>query len=131
VEGRLVSAEGRPVPDIWVDVWHAAPDGRYDDVSAAFVGRGRVKSDGEGRVTFSTVMPGAYLAPYPGAAARPHIHLLAEAPGFRRLCVQWEIPSRPGERVEEQHPIAVCELRVGPSSTSPWVLTMTAFLDRG
>ncbi|CAM5613606.1 dioxygenase family protein [Streptomyces avidinii] len=62
-----VSAGCRPVADAAVDVWHADPSGAYSTGGASFL-RGTQVTDGSGRSTFRTIVPGWY------AGLAPHIH---------------------------------------------------------
>ncbi|MFI1648420.1 intradiol ring-cleavage dioxygenase [Streptomyces avidinii] len=62
-----VSAGCRPVADAAVDVWHADHSGAYSTGGAAFL-RGTQVTDGAGRSTFRTIVPGWY------AGLAPHIH---------------------------------------------------------
>ncbi len=74
VTGRVLSADCKPLAGALVEVWHADANGDYshytrgkkDDLACLL--RASIKTDGEGKYTFSTIVP----AEYPG---RPrHIH---------------------------------------------------------
>lgn len=82
---RLGSSGCAPLPGVRVDLWHSDHLGVYSDVSdpgGSTVGkkflRGYQLTDGEGRVRFTTIFPGAYQ----GRAV--HIHFKLRAPQARR-----------------------------------------------
>jgi protocatechuate 3,4-dioxygenase alpha subunit len=63
--GTVRDAEGAPVPDALIELWHARPDGTVVDSpghirrDGAFSGFGRAATDPEGRYWFRTLEPGA------------------------------------------------------------------------
>jgi hydroxyquinol 1,2-dioxygenase len=91
---------GEPIADAEVDVWQADADGFYDvqrpELDAP-QGRGVLRTDGEGRVSFRGVMPVAYPIPTDGPVGRlleaagrhpwrpAHVHFMISAPGYQRL----------------------------------------------
>ncbi|KUN23322.1 6-chlorohydroxyquinol-1,2-dioxygenase [Streptomyces antibioticus] len=97
VSGRVLSADGTPLPGATVDVWQADGNGFYDvqrpDVQPAGNGRGLFTTDPEGRFRFRTCVPSSYPIPTDGPVGdllratgrhpyRPaHIHFIASAPG--------------------------------------------------
>lgn len=97
VSGRVVSADGTPLPGAVLDVWQASAEGFYDvqqpDVQPPGNGRGLFTADGEGRFWFRTCVPSAYPIPTDGPVGallratsrhpyRPaHIHFIASAEG--------------------------------------------------
>jgi hydroxyquinol 1,2-dioxygenase len=101
VEGRVTSADGRPIPGALVDIWHSDNDGYYDvqrlDEVGGLSGRARLRADEQGRFRFWTIKPAAYPIPNDGPVGqmleaqarhpwRPaHVHFQIEAPGFDRL----------------------------------------------
>ena len=100
VSGRVLAATGEPIPGARLDVWQADEEGFYDvqhdDLEGAR-GRGRLRTDGEGRYKFWSVKPEPYPIPYDGpvgdllkAAGRSpmrpaHVHFMVAAPGYRTL----------------------------------------------
>jgi catechol 1,2-dioxygenase len=69
-----------PVSNAIVDIWHCDSDGKYDN--SGFKCRGMVKSDKNGKYTFSTILPPSY-------GSRPrHIHFKVRAEGFNELTSQ-------------------------------------------
>jgi len=101
VTGRVVSADGTPLPGATLDVWQASEQGFYDvqqpDVQPRGNGRGLFTADAEGRFWFRTIVPSYYPIPTDGPvgelliatgrhAFRPaHIHFIVTAPGHRDL----------------------------------------------
>jgi protocatechuate 3,4-dioxygenase beta subunit len=75
-----------PIPGAIVELWHADPDGRYDD-SDELRYRGMVSTDGDGGYEVTTLLPGRYLN---GRVLRPrHIHVkVFDALGIERLTTQ-------------------------------------------
>lgn len=83
VAGRVLDADGAPVPDAMIEIWQANAAGRYaspdddrDDVplDPHFIGFGRASTDSEGVWRVRTIRPGR--VPGPGNALQaPHIAL--------------------------------------------------------
>jgi len=81
VAGRVLNAQGRPLPGARMEIWQANTYGRYTHPSDTrdapldpnFEGYAVLTSDSEGRYRFRTVKPG----PYPDSSGRmrpAHIH---------------------------------------------------------
>ncbi|MEJ2399920.1 MAG: protocatechuate 3,4-dioxygenase, partial [Xanthomonadales bacterium] len=78
-----------------VDIWQANALGRYaheDDPATApldpnFQGWGMVKTDADGRYSFTTIKPGAY-AVSSGWSRPPHIHFRISRRGYHELTTQ-------------------------------------------
>jgi hydroxyquinol 1,2-dioxygenase len=101
VAGRVTNADGRPLADAVVDVWHSDDQGFYDlqkfDNNPRYAGRGRFRTGEDGRFRFWTIRPSAYPIPDDGSVGkmlraqnrhpfRPeHIHFMVVAPGHRKL----------------------------------------------
>jgi hydroxyquinol 1,2-dioxygenase len=101
VSGRVLSADGAPLPGAVLDVWQANGQGFYDvqqpDVQPAGNGRGLFTTDGEGRFRFRTCVPSPYPIPTDGPVGRllkatgrhpyrpAHIHFIATAEGHTPL----------------------------------------------
>ena len=94
---QVVDAQGVPVAGAEVDVWHASPEGYYENQDPAQADmnlRGRFVSGDDGRVRFRTVRPAGYPVPVDGPAGallraqvrhnlRPaHLHVMVHKPGF-------------------------------------------------
>lgn len=98
VTATIVDQAGRPVAGAEVDVWHSSTEGFYenqDPGQAEMNLRGKLTSDADGRVRFSTIKPAGYPIPIDGpvgallrAAGRhnmrpAHLHFLIYKPGFK------------------------------------------------
>ncbi len=77
----------RPLEGAVVELWHADPEGRYDNDGFRF--RGHQVTDAEGRFRFQTLVPGLY----PGRTR--HFHLILAARGARPLTTQLYFPDEP------------------------------------
>jgi maleylacetate reductase len=103
VDVRILDTAGKPVEDAVVDVWQSNEDGFYDvqlpDLEGPVL-RARLRSDGEGRLTFWSILPSAYPIPDDGPVGQmlaavgrhpyraPHVHFMIDAAGHRRLITQ-------------------------------------------
>jgi hydroxyquinol 1,2-dioxygenase len=101
VKGRVLSADGTPLPGAELDVWQASDQGFYDvqqpGVQPRANGRGLFTADAGGAFWFRTVVPSHYPIPTDGPVGqlllatgrhpyRPaHIHFIVTAPGHRAL----------------------------------------------
>lgn len=101
VTGSVASADGTPLAEATVDVWHADEDGSYDvqqlDRLGGLAGRARFRTDAAGRFHFWTIMPTWYPIPDDGPVGdllkatgrhpnRPtHVHFMIAAPGHETL----------------------------------------------
>jgi protocatechuate 3,4-dioxygenase alpha subunit len=86
IEGVVYDAEG-PVVDALIEIWQAAPSGRYDE--PGFAGFGRAETDPQdGSYAFTTVKPGRVPGP-DGALQAPHILVSVFARGLlKRLATR-------------------------------------------
>jgi hydroxyquinol 1,2-dioxygenase len=101
LEGRVLSAQGTPLPGAELDVWQANDQGFYDvqqpDVQPPGNGRGLFTAGQDGAYWFRTIVPTHYPIPTDGPvgtlleatkrhAYRPaHIHFIVSASGYRPL----------------------------------------------
>ena len=94
LSGRVLHAEDcTPAAGAVVDLWHADPDGAYDNDSAEMRYRGRVRADADGRWSIRTLEPGHYLN---GSQYRPaHLHVKIWVDGVERLTTQLYFPDDP------------------------------------
>lgn len=95
VTGQVLDEMGNPVEGALVDIWQANSHGRYhheDDPATApkdpnFQGWGMVRTDAQGRYSFTTIKPGAYKVD--GTWRRPpHIHYKISRRGYHELTTQ-------------------------------------------
>lgn len=103
LSGRVTNLDGNPVGGAELDVWHADDQGYYSgfapDIPAGNL-RALVLADADGRFEITTIRPAPYQIPTDGPtgellraagwhAWRPaHLHLLVQAPGYRRITTQ-------------------------------------------
>jgi protocatechuate 3,4-dioxygenase beta subunit len=100
VRGQVIEAGGRPIADALLDVWQAAPNGKYDiqdEHQADMNLRGKFRTGAEGRYEFRSVKPKSYPVPDDGPVGvllraqgrgpyRPaHIHFIITADGYEPL----------------------------------------------
>jgi catechol 1,2-dioxygenase len=103
VDGRIIDSDGRPIPGVEVDVWHASPVGLYenqDPDQADMNLRGRFHTHEDGRFWFRSIKPAGYPVPTDGPTGdllraqrrhpfRPaHLHVLGYKPGYQTLITQ-------------------------------------------
>ena len=83
MSGRITDAATcKPLADAVLDVWQVNAAGEYDMGSAAFQLRGRLRSAGDGRYAFDSILP----VPY---GQRPkHIHYLITRAGYEPRITQ-------------------------------------------
>jgi protocatechuate 3,4-dioxygenase beta subunit len=82
--GLVVSTDCSPIADAKLEIWQADSTGAYDN--AGFSLRGYVMTDGDGRFTIQTIVPGEY----PGRTE--HIHVKITPPGGSTLTTQLYFP---------------------------------------
>ncbi|KAM0334187.1 hypothetical protein ACHAQA_001207 [Verticillium albo-atrum] len=101
--GRVLDPQGRPLPAATLDVWHAAPNGQYEQQDPAQPEmhlRARLPVDHHGRYALYCLRPPPYPVPDDGPAGRllglldrhpyrpAHIHFIVSCPGRRTLTTQ-------------------------------------------
>ena len=98
VSGRVLSIDGKPVPNAALDIWQAKADGIYDlQTEGEFELRGRVKANPKGEYAFASYKPKFYSIPMDGPVGdlvraagnhhmRPaHMHAIVSAPGYQQV----------------------------------------------
>jgi catechol 1,2-dioxygenase len=98
VTGRVLSVDGKPVPNATLDIWQAKADGIYDvQTGGEFELRGRVKANEKGEYAFASYKPKFYSVPIDGPVGdlirattndhmRPaHMHAIVSAPGYQQV----------------------------------------------
>lgn len=98
VAGSVTDEDGRPVPEVMIELWQANAAGRYRHavdqhdapLDPAFEGQGRVFTDEAGNYRFVSIRPGSYPWRNHANAWRPsHIHFSLFGPSFaQRLITQ-------------------------------------------
>lgn len=90
IVGRVLDGAGNHIEDALLEIWQAAPSGRYNhpddtrdlDLDPSFTGFGRTKSDFEtGEYRFVTLKPGRVPDPE-GFFQAPHISLVIQGRGM-------------------------------------------------
>lgn len=105
VSGRVLDENGKPVPNILVEVWQANAAGRYNHrvdqhdapIDPNFTGAGRTLTDAQGHYRFMTIRPGEYPWRNHYNAWRPaHIHFSLFGQAIvTRLITQMYFPGDP------------------------------------
>lgn len=110
MQGTVYGADGKPVPNATVEVWHANLMGNYsffDKTQSPFNLRRTIVTDARGRYQFRSIVPMGYGCPPDGSTQqlldklgrhgrRPaHIHFFVTAPGQRKLTTQINIDGDP------------------------------------
>lgn len=95
ISGRVLSADGKPLPRAKLDFWQTDANGDYDNRGFRF--RGHQYTDSAGRYRLDTVVPGAY----PGRTR--HIHVKVSAAGHRPITTQLYFAGEPRNRVDALH----------------------------
>ncbi|MCD6042142.1 MAG: 6-chlorohydroxyquinol,2-dioxygenase [Burkholderiales bacterium] len=98
VSGRVLSVDGKPIPNAALDIWQAKADGIYDlQTEGEFELRGRVKANEKGEYAFASYKPKFYSIPMDGPVGnlvsattdnhmRPaHMHAIVSAPGYQQV----------------------------------------------
>ena len=115
VSGRVLDENGKPVPNILIEIWQANAAGRYNHrvdqhdapLDPNFTGAGRFLTDKEGRYRFMTIRPGEYPWRNHYNAWRPaHIHFSLFGHALvQRLITQMYFPADP---LLEYDPMFMC-----------------------
>lgn len=106
MQGTVYGADGQPLPNSTVEVWHANLLGNYsffDKSQSDFNLRRTIVTDADGNYQFRSIMPAGYGCPPDGSTTkllnllgrhgrRPaHIHFFVSADGHRKLTTQINI----------------------------------------
>jgi hydroxyquinol 1,2-dioxygenase len=96
VSGRVLSTDGKPIPNAVLDIWQAKADGIYDlQTEGEFELRGRVRANDKGEYALKSYKPKFYSVPMDGPVGdlvrgtgnhhmRPaHMHAIVSAPGYQ------------------------------------------------
>ncbi len=116
--GYVLTTECRPVTRALLDFWHADNGGIYDN--AGFRLRGHQFTDGAGRYSLETIIPGLY----PGRTR--HFHVKVQAANQPVLTTQLYFPGEPRNQTDaifdRRLVIAVRETGSGRAATFNFVL---------
>jgi len=74
LEGRLLDANRKPIPDAVIEVWQANAAGEYAKEGDAFRGFGRVATNGDGVFRLTSIKPGTVPGPK-GMTQAPHLEI--------------------------------------------------------
>ncbi|PMR72889.1 dioxygenase [Billgrantia endophytica] len=103
VSGMVKSRDGMTLPGALVEVWHASPEGLYenqDDSQPPMNLRGKFRTDGQGRYHFRTIRPASYPIPTHGIVGdmlraqnrhpfrAAHLHFAVSAKDHQTLVTQ-------------------------------------------
>jgi protocatechuate 3,4-dioxygenase beta subunit len=99
--GRLLTANGAPVRNAFVEIWQADLNGSYihtegrndGKIDGNFQGYGRFLTDAEGRYYFRTIKPVPYTLQ--GQFRAPHIHVAVSKAGKRIMATQAMVKGHP------------------------------------
>jgi protocatechuate 3,4-dioxygenase beta subunit len=105
VTGRVLTEDGRGLPDTVIEIWQANAAGRYRTevdrhdapLDPNFTGVGRLQTDAAGTYRMLTIRPGAYpWKNHPNAWRPAHVHFSLFGPSMRsRLVTQMYFPGDP------------------------------------
>jgi len=108
--GRVLSTDGRPLPNALLDIWSGDGEGNYDMQMPGDVGmkaRGRIRTDAQGRYWFRSIRPTYYPVPTDGPVGdmlnkmgrhpnRPgHIHMIVTHEGHRPVTTHLFVANSP------------------------------------
>lgn len=103
VSGHVVSVDGQPLVNALVEVWHASPEGLYenqDETQPHMNLRGKFHTDEDGVFYFRTIRPASYPIPTHGIVGEmlqlqdrhpyraAHLHFTISARGHKTLVTQ-------------------------------------------
>jgi catechol 1,2-dioxygenase len=107
ITGRVLSADGTPLPGALLDIWQADAAGLYSgfaDIPAGIL-RGKVITGAEGRFELRTIAPAPYMVPHDGPFGRllaacgwhpwrpAHVHVIVSADDHEQLVTQLYLDS--------------------------------------
>ena len=92
LSGFVTDQVCRPQTAVHMELWHAGPDGRYDN--QGFLFRGHLLTDERGRYQFITLQPGLY----PGRTR--HFHVTLRPSHGPALTTQLYFPGEAGNRTD-------------------------------
>ena len=100
VSGRVWAFETKkPLPGVVLDLWQVDHQGRYSSGNGDFKNRARLLTAEDGTFEFETIHPVAYQ-PNANMWRSPHIHFIAQAPGYPRLVSEMFFAGDPKQDVD-------------------------------
>jgi hypothetical protein len=106
VSGLVRAEDGKPLPGVVLDLWHADGAGAYDMRTKDFRHRGKVKTGSDGRYAFTTNVPGQYF--FADGSKRPrHVHVKLSGDGLYDLTTQTYYMVRPNVDCPEELYVAL------------------------
>ena len=136
IQGRVLDADGNPVPDALIEIWQADEQGQYyaggtgteKSTTTSFRGFGRAPTGDDGTFRFVTIKPGRVPAP-DGTLQAPHIVVTIFMRGLlKHLISRIYFPDEPANAddmvlklvpVERQHTLIARRVEAG-ESTLTW-----------
>ncbi|MCB9555792.1 MAG: hypothetical protein H6707_06775 [Deltaproteobacteria bacterium] len=87
IAGQVFTGDCRtPLSGAVLDIWQADAQGNYHDAQQNYRLRGQIKTDAQGRYSFSSIWPGRY--PEAGSYRPAHIHMIVSMPAHAPLTTQ-------------------------------------------
>ncbi len=119
LSGRVTDDSGAPLAEARLDFWQANGNGKYDN--AGFILRGHQFTNGSGRYTLETVVPGAYTG------RTPHIHVKVTSPdGRTTITTQLFFPGLDSNKTDaifrDELLMTISKAPAGKSATFDFVL---------
>jgi protocatechuate 3,4-dioxygenase alpha subunit len=100
LEGRVLDAHRKPVPDALLEIWQANAAGQYPQAADGFRGFGRVATDKDGAFCFTSIKPGAVPGPKDTTQA-PHLEVSVFMRGLLiRLTTRVYFPDEPANATD-------------------------------
>jgi len=115
IQGRVLDADQKPIPDALIETWQANLHGKYahpedlqdKPLQKGFLGFGRVATDDEGGFSLHTIKPGRVPGPG-GALQAPHIEVAVFMRGLlKSLVTRIYFPDEPANA--EDHVLGLVE----------------------
>lgn len=100
LEGRVLDANRKPIPDALIEIWQANGEGKYPQPGEAFRGFGRVATDENGAFEIKSIKPGAVPGPH-GTMQAPHLEVSVFMRGLLiRLTTRMYFPDEPANATD-------------------------------
>lgn len=95
LEGRVLDANRKPIPDALLEIWQANSAGKYPEPGDSFRGFGRIPTNENGAFRFTSIKPGPVPGPN-GATQAPHLEVSVFMRGLLiRLTTRVYFPGEP------------------------------------